>query len=134
MPEALRVLLVDDDPTLLDGYRRTLSAARPDWQLWTAGNGRDAMRLMERQAVDVLVTDLEMPGVDGLDLLHWARHYLPQVTRLVVSGVLDGRTLIETREIAHVHLVKPFPAAALVERIAGASTTARSSAAASRRP
>jgi CheY-like chemotaxis protein len=117
MAAALRILLVDDDPILIDAYRRTLSAARPEWRLWTATTGRDAMRLMEQQAVDALVTDLEMPGVDGIDLLHWVRHYLPAVARIVVSGVLDGRTLIETRELAHIHLVKPFPADALVEHI-----------------
>jgi DNA-binding NarL/FixJ family response regulator len=125
MAELLRVLLVDDDPVLIDGYVRTLAAARPDWVLSTATSGRDAMRLMERQAVDVLVTDLEMPGVDGLDLLHWTRHYLPQVRRIVVSGVLDGRTLIETRDLADVHLVKPFPAGSLVERIESARSQPR---------
>ena len=120
MPTPLRILFADDDPALLDAYERAVVARRPSWVVTTAGSGRDAMRRMEARSIDVLVTDLSMPGVDGLDLLHWTAHYLPQVIRIVLSGILDGRTLVETRALAQVHLVKPFPVEQLVERIEGA--------------
>jgi DNA-binding NtrC family response regulator len=111
------VLIADDDQQLLDAYRRSLTARRPDWELIPVATGREAMRTMESRDVDVLVTDLSMPGVDGLDLLHWTAHYVPRIVRIVVSGVLDGRTLIETRALAQRHFVKPVPIDRLVDAI-----------------
>jgi CheY-like chemotaxis protein len=115
----LRVLLVDDDRILITAYERSLKGLRPAWQVQTATSGKEAMRLMERETIDVLVTDIVMPGVDGVDLLNWTEYHLPRILRIVVSGTLDGRTLIETRALAKVHLVKPFAADVLVERIEG---------------
>jgi len=70
----MNVLLVDDQPSII----ASLVSCIP-WHnlgistVYTAGSSRDARRIMEKHTVDILISDIEMPGEDGLDLLTWAR-------------------------------------------------------------
>jgi CheY-like chemotaxis protein len=61
------VLVVDDDPLILASVAAALDAA--GFQVWTTDSGEEAVRLVERLRPDVVVTDLRMPGMDGLSLL-----------------------------------------------------------------
>lgn len=61
------ILVVDDDPLILASVAAALDAA--GFQVWTTDSGEEAVRLVERLRPDVLVTDLRMPGMDGLSLL-----------------------------------------------------------------
>jgi len=61
------VLVVDDDPLILAGVAAALVAA--GFRVWTTESGEEAMRLVERHRPEVVVTDLRMPGMDGLSLL-----------------------------------------------------------------
>jgi DNA-binding NtrC family response regulator len=113
----LAVLLVDDEEKLLLSFKRSLESLRPEWTVGAVGSGAAAMKEMERRGYDVLVTDISMDGVDGVDVLHWASSAFPRVQRIVLSGMIDGRTLVEVKAHAHVHLIKPVMAEKLVERI-----------------
>lgn len=61
------VLVVDDDPLILASVAAVLDAA--GFRVWTTDSGEEAVRLVERVRPDVVVTDLRMPGMDGLSLL-----------------------------------------------------------------
>ena len=70
----MNVLLVDDQPSIIASlvscipwHKLEISA------VLTAGSAREARRVLEQQHVDILISDIEMPGEDGLDLLTWAR-------------------------------------------------------------
>jgi two-component system probable response regulator PhcQ len=113
----LRVLLVDDESHILSAYKRALRSLRPQWEVRTANSGHDAVKQMEKHGFEVLVTDIGMSGMDGIDLLTRAQSMFPQTFRLVVSGMIDGRTLVELNKVAQAHLIKPVTTEKLVERI-----------------
>lgn len=94
----LRVLLVDDDPdmrglleTMLDEDGRFVVAGH-------ASEGGEALRLAERHRPDVVVLDLQMPGMDGLTALPLLRALLPTARIVVVSAFPDPLTLADAIE------------------------------------
>ncbi|MEM9410829.1 MAG: response regulator, partial [Planctomycetota bacterium] len=62
-----KILIVEDSPVDQMLIQRLL--VRPGWVTQTASNGREAIQLMEKVRPDVVVTDLQMPGMNGLDLV-----------------------------------------------------------------
>jgi response regulator RpfG family c-di-GMP phosphodiesterase len=88
VPPAM-VIAVDDDPTVLSALRRLL---RPEGiRLLTASSGDEALLLLEEygDAVDVLISDYAMPGINGAELLHKARLQWPEITRVLLTGNAD---------------------------------------------
>lgn len=69
----IRVLFVDDDSNVLNGLRRMLRPMSGQWEMVFLGNADDALAHFDRTHVDVLVTDLHMPGTDGMQLLRRVR-------------------------------------------------------------
>jgi response regulator RpfG family c-di-GMP phosphodiesterase len=83
------VMAVDDDPTVLSALRRLL---RPEGiQLLTASSGDEALLALEEHgdALDVLISDYAMPGMDGAELLRNVRARWPEVTRVLLTGNAD---------------------------------------------
>ena len=64
-PARKRVLFVDDEPEVLDGLRDALRRYRRVWDMRFAGGGAEALALLEGEPADVIVTDVQMPGMDG---------------------------------------------------------------------
>ncbi len=81
------VLLVDDDPMILKSLRRALH--RAPWTLLSAGSGAEALALMEREPVWVIVADYRMPEMDGLDLLNRIKQRWPLVQRVMLTGAAN---------------------------------------------
>ena len=63
------VLLVDDDANILHGLARVLR--HQPYQLFTARSGDEAMAILRTRSIDVIVSDEQMPGISGSDLLAW---------------------------------------------------------------
>lgn len=68
-----RILFVDDEVSILDGLKRMLRPMRDDWEMTFASGGEAALALMETVAFDVIVTDMQMPDMDGAMLLELIR-------------------------------------------------------------
>ena len=103
----MRVLLVDDETRLLDSTRRAIRLERPGWAVATACGGEEAIEVLQEGNIDVLVTDMLMPGMDGATLLRHARQLSPGTVRLILSGHA-GRDLIQSCEASfHQFLGKP---------------------------
>ena len=86
------VLLVDDEINILNGYKRTL---RRSFDLITAESGDQALQLMRaNDSVQVLVSDMRMPEMNGLELLQQTRHEFPDVVRIMLTGNADQQTAI----------------------------------------
>ncbi|HZU53633.1 MAG TPA: response regulator [Holophagaceae bacterium] len=109
-PPAPKVILaVDDDRLTLTVVRRSLEG--PERKVLTASNGLEAVEVLRDQAVDLLVTDLEMPLMGGFQLLaHVASRY-PAVPVLVLSGVLDDEKRGKVRELGAMRVLAKPPEA-----------------------
>lgn len=87
-----KILLVDDDPNVLAGYQRQLRKA---FNVDTAQGGQQALELIKRQGpFAVVVSDLKMPGMNGIDLLSRIKEIAPDTVRLMLTGYADVENAI----------------------------------------
>ncbi|MDM8542094.1 response regulator [Desulfococcaceae bacterium HSG9] len=80
------VLIVDDEKEVLEVIKVGLSAFKNQFTVVTRQNGREAIELLESQPIDMVVTDLKMPEVDGLELLAYMTASFPSLPVIVISG------------------------------------------------
>jgi response regulator RpfG family c-di-GMP phosphodiesterase len=102
-----RVLIVDDDPAL----RKILSVmlTQADFRCRTAACGEEALRILESHPTDVVISDLRMPGISGMDLLIEVRERYPQLAFLMVTGEDETRVGVRAMQLgADDYLLKPF--------------------------
>jgi EAL domain-containing protein (putative c-di-GMP-specific phosphodiesterase class I) len=126
-----RIVLVDDDDNLLRAFGRTLERAGHD--VTRVGDGRAACELManlDMNEVDVVVTDLSMPGAGGLDVMRAAHRLDPDLPVLLMTGLPSVETAVQALERgAFRYLLKPIEPDALreaVERAVELRQTSRS--------
>ena len=112
-----RICLVDDDILVRDALALGLSDA--GHEVLTAPGAAAGLDLASRRPVDALVTDINMPGADGAQLIADARRLWPDMPIVAISGaaVIEGRSLAEAaKELgADAVMVKPFRARQLAE-------------------
>lgn len=84
-----KILLVDDDPDLLDMYREILKQLPSKPEIHTAASGARAVALLESEPYRLLITDLKMPRMDGLQLLSIVRRKFPNLRTVVLTAVMD---------------------------------------------
>jgi FixJ family two-component response regulator len=108
-----KILFVDDEPEVLKGYKRIL---RGDFQLSTALSGEDALaEIGKKGPYEVVVSDMKMPGMNGIQLLAQVREMAPQTIRVVLTGHADIETAMTAVNEGAVFrfLTKPCPAGVL---------------------
>lgn len=87
------ILLVDDDPNILHGYRRSL---RKHFRFDTACGAEEALRKIEQNGpFAVVVSDMRMPGMDGLQLLSRLKEIFPDTVRIMLTGNVDQKTAVD---------------------------------------
>lgn len=101
------ILFVDDEPNILRGLRRMLHPLKRQWTMSFAESGAQALDIMAKNAIQVLVTDLRMPGMGGHELLKEVCRRHPQIIRIVLTGQPDRETYCEVMTISHYFLWKP---------------------------
>ena len=84
-----KILLVDDDPDLLEVYRETFALLPSQPEVHTAPSGARAIAMLEADPYRLLVTDLKMPKMDGLQLLSIVRRKFPELRTVVLTSVVD---------------------------------------------
>lgn len=103
---APRVLLVDDDPALLRSFSRLLRTS--GYEISTASNGRDAVDQVDAGSFDVIVSDITMPNMDGIQLLRQVREHDLLVPVVLVTGEPAVKTAVQALELGAFHyLTKP---------------------------
>jgi HD-like signal output (HDOD) protein/ActR/RegA family two-component response regulator len=112
-----RILFVDDDVNVLNGLRRGLHSMKDQWRMDFVESGVDALAKLNAAKVDAIVTDVRMPGLDGLELLQKTRKTWPQVVRIVLSGQADETSLMHLLSSTHAVLTKPCDLDELKSRI-----------------
>ncbi len=111
----LRVLLVDDEPLLV----RSIVRAWPKWhvELVTAESAEAAITLLRASSIDILVSDIDMPGMSGLELMKLARREFPSVPRVLITGNATTERALEAINEGEIFrfLTKPFRTQQLVD-------------------
>lgn len=79
-----QILLVDDDPSVLSGLRRVLRGQ--PWHVLCATSAAEALAICERERIDVVVSDNNMPEAKGIDLLEAVRQAHPHTARFMLTG------------------------------------------------
>lgn len=102
-----RVLFVDDEPEILSALEECLAGFGVDWDMNFAKDGDEALSILDDARTHVLVTDLQMPGMDGAQLLAEARRRHPETARVVMSGCYDRETALRLVCATHQYLPKP---------------------------
>jgi two-component system KDP operon response regulator KdpE len=111
----VKILIADDDPQILRALRITLSARGYD--VITASDGREALRLAAEGHPDIIVLDLGMPGLTGIEVIEGVRGW-SAVPILVVSGRSDSLDKVLALDAgADDYVTKPFAADELLARI-----------------
>ncbi|MGW8302624.1 MAG: HDOD domain-containing protein [Desulfobacterales bacterium] len=105
-----RIIFVDDEPMVLKGLQRTLRKMRGEWEMTFASSSKEALDVLDSGSFDVIVSDLRMPQMDGMQLLAEVKNRHPQVVRIILSGQVEQESTFKSVQIAHQSLSKPCDA------------------------
>jgi DNA-binding NtrC family response regulator len=113
------ILIVEDDEIQRNQLARSLK--RPEYDIATAGSGEEALRVLSNQRFDLVISDLKMPGISGLELIERIKGAFPRTSLLLITAHATVDSAIEAMKIgAEDFLTKPFGHDAInlvVERI-----------------
>ncbi|MDH3302276.1 MAG: response regulator [Acidimicrobiia bacterium] len=101
------VLFVDDENEVLNGLRGALRRLRNTYSFHFACGAEEALAILDRAAIDVVVTDMRMPGMNGVELLAQIKTRHPGVVRYVLSGEAQQELVVRAVPVAHRWLTKP---------------------------
>ena len=91
MSAAPKILLLDDEPDVLEYYREILGALKSRPQLVTSDSGARAIALLEAEPFNLLISDLKMPKMDGLQVLSIVRRKFPLLRVMILSALQDDQ-------------------------------------------
>ncbi len=115
----LSILIVDDEQFIRDIVFRWLS--REGYLCAKARDGEEALAILAQQEFALVVSDIMMPGMTGIDLLREIRTRYPQTAVIMLTGVDDRATATETIELgAYGYIIKPFEASELLINVTNA--------------
>jgi len=102
-----KILIVDDEQAVRDLLSKTLTMA--EYEVDTASDGRTALERLHSSAYDLLITDLKMPGMDGLSVIREARRQSPDLPVIIITGYSTEASAIEAINLGVTgYLTKPF--------------------------
>lgn len=109
------VMFVDDEPNILKAIKRVVD--RESYRSLFAERGTQAIEILKQTEIQVMVCDLQMPGMDGLTLLDQVQQTNPEIIRMVLSGVTDTDLILEAVHKGKIYryISKPFDNRELVQ-------------------
>jgi len=111
------LLFVDDEPNVLQGLQRQLRSLRAEWDMHFVDGGQKALDFLATRPVDIVVSDMMMPGMDGEQLLLEIVKQHPQTIRIILSGHSEHEASMRLVGPAHQYLSKPCEANELRQAI-----------------
>ncbi|WP_282942880.1 response regulator [Paenibacillus sp. RC67] len=113
------ILIVDDEPLTREGIRKTLEAwSSGQHQIWTGSNAAEAMGVLSSRHVHLLITDIRMPEVSGLQLVEATQHTGHKPAVIIISGHPDFDYAQSAIQLGVVnYLLKPIQKSKLVEAV-----------------
>lgn len=117
--EKKAILLVDDEPIILEILSRDLSSESNEYEIGTASNGEEAIAQLSSRFWNLVITDLIMPGIDGFEVLKAAKQINPLTMVIILTGYADLDAAISALRLgADDFLQKPCDTEELLFRMA----------------
>ena len=116
--QVIRILFVDDEQNILHAMQRSLHGMRNEWSMQFAPGGAEALALLAAAPVDVIVSDMRMPGMDGWQLLTEVKTLYPKTVRLILSGHAEATSIMRAVGVAHQYIAKPCDGGVVKQAIA----------------
>ena len=114
MSDSTPILLVEDDPDLRDAMRDTLQLAK--YEVMEAENGKAALKILSSTDISLIISDVQMPEMDGHELLKEAKSSYPDIPFVLVTAYASVPQAVDAiREGAADYIIKPFDAQILIE-------------------
>ncbi len=120
-PDLIHTLLVvDDEPDVVDALRRTLR--HPSWRVIGEVSPQAALERLAREPVDLVISDIDMPGMNGVELVGRIRRAYPEVVRMLLTGGASLGSALRAINDGEVHryLLKPWDRAELRDTVRAA--------------
>jgi putative nucleotidyltransferase with HDIG domain len=114
----IRILFVDDEQNILQAMQRSLHGMRNEWSMQFAPGGAEALAMLAVAPVDVIVSDMRMPGMDGWQLLTEVKRLYPHTVRLILSGHAEATSIMRAVGVAHQYIAKPCDGGVVKQAIA----------------
>lgn len=128
-----RILVVDDEESARSLLDRVLSGA--GHQVIPVETGEAGLEVLTRERVDLIITDKNLPGMDGLEVLRKAREQQPHLLGILITGYPTPESEEAAREVGiHAYVEKPFGILDILEACDAAIAVVRSTPAAEERP
>ena len=104
----LTVLFVDDEKSVLNSLKRLLR--KEEYRILTASGGKDALKVMEKEFVSIVVSDHRMPEMSGIDFLARVKIDYPDVIRIILTGYTEVNAITESVNQGHIYkfFLKPW--------------------------
>jgi len=104
-----RILFVfaDEQPQVIESIRQILNRRQNEWDIRFVGSGLEALSALKRDPVDVIVTDMVMSGMSGIELLTQVAELYPGTVRFIQSGEADRQVMLQSIGVAHRSITKP---------------------------
>jgi two-component system response regulator FlrC len=113
------MLLIDDNTCILETLSLRFRARLQDWNILTAKNGGEGLEIMSSQPVSLVLTDLQMPGIDGYGVIEFRNSNYPLVPLIVMTGNVTPEVMEKLRGLHVAGCVeKPFDFEKLFRRVA----------------
>ncbi|MDA8431643.1 MAG: response regulator [Nitrospiraceae bacterium] len=114
-----KILVVDDEEIVRTSCSRTLAPAGFDVRL--ARNGVEGLQVLEKETFDLVLTDLKMPNMDGIEVLRKIKEGWPQVEVIIITGYQTVDTAVKAIKLgAFDYIEKPFTPDALIAAVSKA--------------
>lgn len=112
-----KILVVDDEIQILKALSRMF--LETDYDILTAENGQDALALIENNQIDMVISDMRMPILDGYQLLSIVKEKYPRIIRVILSGYADEKPMFKAllHNVATLYVFKPWNNNILLESI-----------------
>lgn len=105
--QSMKILIIEDELSVRLGIACTLEGA--GYQVEAADNGLEGIRLFERKHFDIVITDLRLPGADGIGVLKSVKGISPETGVIIITAFADVKTAVDAmKEGAYDYISKPF--------------------------
>ena len=109
MGDSVKVLVIDDEDNVLLSVKKAITSKHPDYVIETVNEPAAGLQRIEGGTYDLVITDLMMPGMDGLELIRRIRAMAPDLKVVMITGYATMKTaLLAMREGASKYVSKPF--------------------------